>query len=77
MIGRFRRLFRLDKGSADVTDGGRRRAAFSFREPLAELRAAGMSEAEAKAEAERRFGNLPATRDQLIGIDRSREDRAR
>ena len=44
---------------------------------MAELRAAGMNEADAKAEAERRFGNLPATRDQLIGIDRSREDRAR
>ena len=77
MIERFRRILRLDKGRADVTAEVDDELRFHFENTLAELRAAGMSEADAKAEAERRFGNLPATRDQLIGIDRSREDRAR
>jgi predicted permease len=71
------RLFRLDRGRTDVASEVDDELRFHFENTLAELRAAGMSEADAKAEAERRFGNLPATRDQLIGIDRSREDRAR
>jgi len=77
MIDRIRKILRLDKGRADVISEVDDELRFHLENTLAELRAAGMSDPDARAEAERRFGNLPATRDALIGIDRSREDLAR
>jgi putative ABC transport system permease protein len=77
MISAFRRIFRLDKGSTDVVAEVDDELRFHFENTMSELKASGLSDADARAEAERRFGNLALTRERLIGIDESREDRAR
>ncbi len=77
MTNRFRRLFRLDRGHADVQSEVDDELRFHFDATAAELRAAGMNESDARAEAERRFGNVATTRARLVGIDEAREERAR
>ncbi|HKP29713.1 MAG TPA: ABC transporter permease, partial [Gemmatimonadales bacterium] len=74
---RLATFFRLDKGSTDVSAEVDDELRFHFEKTMADLRASGLSDADARAEAERRFGNLTLTREKLIGIDESREDRAR
>src|SRR5262245_44711244 len=77
MIDAFRRLFRLDKGSTDVASEVDDELRFHFEKTISDLKSSGLSDADARAEAERRFGNLALTREKLIGIDESREERAR
>jgi putative ABC transport system permease protein len=74
MSGRegFRRLFRLDRGDRDVNRGVRDELAFHFEMAVAELVESGMSPAEARVEAERRFGDVDRTRHGLESIDRAR-----
>ncbi|MEZ4588711.1 MAG: ADOP family duplicated permease [Gemmatimonadales bacterium] len=68
-----RRLFRLDKGRADL--GADVDAELEFHEAavVQELIAGGMSEAEARAEAARRLAGLKGQRERLVRIDAGHE----
>ncbi len=77
---RFRRLFRIDRGSEDVPTAVADELQFHFDMTIEELVAAGMSREEATREAHRRFGDVEQTRSHLHGLDRARvtlERRAR
>jgi len=67
----LRRFFRLDRPQ-DVARSVEDELQFHFQMTVDELAAAGMDEAAARAEAERRFGDLQATREGLQAIDRQR-----
>ncbi|HVT40785.1 MAG TPA: ADOP family duplicated permease [Gemmatimonadaceae bacterium] len=68
----FRRLFRLDRGGADVERAVDDELCFHFGLAVRELMAGGMSEADAQLEAERRFGDVERTRAGLAALDRAR-----
>ncbi|HVT40249.1 MAG TPA: ADOP family duplicated permease [Gemmatimonadaceae bacterium] len=68
----FRRLFRLDRGDRDVDRSVRDELAFHFEMAVADLVASGMTAADARLEAERRFGDVGRTRHRLETIDRAR-----
>jgi putative ABC transport system permease protein len=68
----FRRLFRLDRGERDVDRAVRDELAFHFEMAVADLVASGVTPAEARVEAERRFGDVDRTRHGLESIDRAR-----
>ena len=77
---RFRRLFRLERGAADVDHDIGAELDFHFAMAVDELTARGMTAAEARREAERRFGSVDRTREELVALDRARlgsERRAR
>lgn len=67
-----RRLLRLSEPARDVDD----ELAFHFEQTVVELRGRGMSDVEARLEAERRFGSVPEYRRELVTLDR-RHARAR
>lgn len=61
-----RRMLRLREPARDVDD----ELAFHFERTVEELRARGMSEAEGRREAERRFGRVAQYRRELVMLDR-------
>src|SRR5262245_20578771 len=69
----FRRVFRLGRVDTDVDDELR----FHFEMTVRELVRDGHTEDEARRIAERRFGDVEATRARLRAIDRERDERAR
>ncbi len=69
----IRRIFRLDRG--DVERNVDDELQFHFDAKLADLARRGLSPTEARAEAERQFGDVAGTRRRLASIDRSREGR--
>ena len=73
---RFRRIFRIHRpeDAAKVVDEELR---FHFEMTVKELLAEGMDAAAARAEAERRFGDIEATREGLTSLDRARTVRKR
>ena len=71
-----RRLFRFGD-LPDVEDSVDDELRFHFEEAVRELTAAGMSEAEARRTAERRFGDVGAARAGLVALDRKRVDAER
>ena len=73
----FRRLFTLDTGRPDLDDEVDQELRFHIDTSVTELIEQGWSPESARAEAERRFGNLRRTRDRLIDIDSGREVRVR
>ena len=73
----FRRLFTLDTGRPDLDEEVDQELRFHIDATTAELTEQGWSPESARAEAERRFGNLRRTRDRLIDIDSGREGKAR
>src|SRR5690242_1766678 len=72
----LRRLFRLGRAQ-DVEREVDEELRFHFELKVTELMNAGMSEREARAEAERQFGDVDATRERLAAIDRERLGRER
>jgi predicted permease len=69
---RIRRLFRLDRGAPDVAGAVDDELRFHFEMTVAELEKKGFAPADARNEAERRFGNVERTRNGLADIDRGR-----
>jgi len=67
----LRRFFRLDRPQ-DVARSVEDELHFHFQMTVDELMAAGLTETVARAEAERRFGDLQSTREGLQAIDRQR-----
>jgi len=67
----LRRLFRLDRPQ-DVERSVEEELRFHFEMTVKELVADGESEAEARREAERRFGDITAARERLASLDRER-----
>lgn len=63
-----RRLLRVGDHARDVDD----ELAFHFERTVDELRAQGMAQAEARREAERRFGSVAQYRSELVQLDRGR-----
>ena len=77
---RFRRFFQLERHAPDVEGDVDAELAFHFEMAVGELTGRGMSEADARREAERRFGDVSRTRRELASLDRARagnERRAR
>ncbi len=72
-----RRMFRLDAGRNDLAAEVDDELGFHFEATVAELRATGLDEVAARAEAERRFGDVTVTRARLLRIDGGRERIAR
>lgn len=68
----FRRLFRLENDRGDIDRSVDDELAFHFDATVKELTARGMSEADARREAERRFGDVRATRERMAQLDRER-----
>lgn len=77
MLPRFRRLFRVDRGTVDVPVAVADELQFHFDMTIDELVATGMDRDAATREAHRRFGNLEHTRHDLQTIDRARVTHAR
>jgi putative ABC transport system permease protein len=73
----LRRFMRVDRDRAGVDRAVDDEIGFHFDMTLKELRAAGMSEEDARREAVRRFGDVERTRARLATIDRTRVDRER
>ncbi len=71
-----RRLLRFGD-RADVEDAVDDELRFHLEEAVRELVAGGMGEAEARREAERRFGDVQAARARLVALDRERVDAER
>jgi putative ABC transport system permease protein len=69
---RFRRLFRLDRGSRDVQQDVDTELRFHFDMAVDDLIARGRSPEDARAEADRRFGDVERTRRGLTTIDGER-----
>jgi len=67
----LRRLFRLDRPQ-DVERSVDDELGFHFEQSVRELVAGGMSEPDARVEAERRFGDIGAARERLASLDRDR-----
>src|SRR5258708_5306610 len=72
----LRRLFRLGRAQ-DVEREVDEELRFHFDSTVKELMAAGMSEREARAAAERKFGDVQLTKERLAAIDRERLGRER
>ena len=68
----IRRLFRIDRGAADVERDVDDELRFHLERSVQELTASGHSPEVARREAERRFGDLRAARRRLTDIDRQR-----
>ncbi|MEP6690987.1 MAG: ABC transporter permease [Gemmatimonadaceae bacterium] len=77
LIPRFRRFFSLDRGAADVERMVDDELRFHFDMTVKDLIARGMGAADARREAERRFGDVERTRDGLERIDHERIARTR
>lgn len=75
--GNFRRLFRLDNDRADVERAVDDELQFHFDLTVRDLMAKGASEAEARQQAEQRFGDVERTRHGLREIDRARVKESR
>src|SRR4051812_10131189 len=73
----FRRFFRLDRGTADVEREVDDELRFHFEMTRRELMSKGMSDEQARAELERRFGNVDQARDDMKRLDRERVSRER
>jgi predicted permease len=73
----FRRLFRLERGTAGVEQDVDTELAFHLDMATEEMVARGMQEAEARAEAERRFRDLDRTRQELAALGRARASHER
>ena len=73
----LRRFFRLDADHRRVDVDVDREIAFHFEMTMRDLMANGMSESDARREANRRFGDVATTRERLAAIDRARVDRQR
>lgn len=73
----FRRLFRFDRGADDVERDVKAELEFHLEMAAQELAATGMSPADARREAERRFGSIDRTREELAALGRSRAVHAR
>ena len=73
----IRRLFRLELGPSRVARAIDDELRFHFDMAVAHNMSKGMSEPDARREAERRFGDVARTRSRLEAIDRSRAERAR
>jgi putative ABC transport system permease protein len=76
-ISGLRRFMRVDRDRAGVDRAVDEEIGFHFDMTLKELRAAGMTEADARREATRRFGDVDRTRAHLANIDRSHVDHQR
>ena len=68
----FKRVFTLGNIIRNPADEVQRELAFHFDETVAELRAAGCSEQDAREEARRRFGDYATYRDELERLTRRR-----
>jgi predicted permease len=68
----FRRLFRLEHDAADVARSVDDELAFHFDMTVRELTERGVPEADARREAERRFGDVPVARERMARLDRER-----
>ena len=68
---------RVDRDRAGVDRAVDDEIGFHFEMTLKELRAAGMSDDDARREAIRRFGDVDRTRARLANIDRTRVERER
>ena len=66
---KFRRLFRFDKSSADVARAVDEELQFHFDLAVRDLMVRGATAIDARAEAERRFGDVERTRQRLNAID--------
>src|SRR3954470_24797447 len=73
----IRRFFRIDRHRGGVQRAVDDELRFHFDMTTRELMATGMNADDARREAERRFGDVTATRDRLTTIDRSRAGRER
>src|SRR2546423_12715978 len=73
----IRRLFRVELHARNVARAVDDELRFHFDMTLRDLMSKGMSEDDARHEAERRFGDVARTRARLEAIDRDREERAR
>jgi predicted permease len=73
----IRRLFRIDLGPRRVSRAVDDELRFHFEMTVRFHMEKGMSEADARREAERRFGDIEGTRSRLEAIDRSRAEHAR
>jgi len=68
----FRRLFRLPERRQDPAEDLQHELEFHFSETIAHLRSAGMTEADARAEAQRRFGDVDHYRRTILAFDAAR-----
>ena len=73
----IRRLFRLELGPSRVAHAIDDELRFHFEMAVAHHMSKGLSESDARREAERRFGDVARTRARLEVIDRSRAERLR
>lgn len=73
----FRRLFRLENDRDDVARAVDDELQFHFDSAVRDLVARGMTEADARREAERRFGDVEGTRRGLTTLDHARVREAR
>ncbi|HKW49884.1 MAG TPA: permease prefix domain 1-containing protein, partial [Gemmatimonadaceae bacterium] len=73
----IRRLFRIDLGARRVSRAVDDELRFHFDMTVRFYMEKGMSEANARREAELRFGDIESTRSHLEAIDRSRAEHAR
>ncbi|HWJ16155.1 MAG TPA: permease prefix domain 1-containing protein, partial [Gemmatimonadaceae bacterium] len=73
----LRRLMRLDRGVAGITRAVDDELRFHFEMTVKDLMNSGMNPDDARREAERRFGDIPRTRQRLAEIDRARIDQQR
>src|SRR6185503_2942439 len=73
----IRRLFRLDVDGPSVARAVDDELRFHFDMTVRHLMSTGMSEDDARREAERRFGDVERTRARLEAIDRGRDERVR
>ena len=73
----IRRLFRIDLGPNRVARAIDDELQFHFEMTVRHYVTKGMSDADARREAERRFGDVERTRQRLAAIDRSRAEQVR
>lgn len=77
MNDKFRRLFRFDNDHADVARAVDDELQFHFDASVRDLMAEGLSEPEARRQAELRFGDVERTRSGLKAIDHARVTESR
>jgi putative ABC transport system permease protein len=70
----LRRFMRIEHTGASIDRAVNDELHFHFEMTLKELMAKGMTPEDARAEAQRRFGNVERTRERLANIDRARLD---
>ena len=73
----LRRFFRIEPDSGRIDDDVDRELDFHFEMTMRDLMSGGMSEDDARREANRRFGDVALTRARLASIDRERMGRQR